>query len=113
MEANSDGQEDGRGGGHEEGQRDSSRCWQELWHEWKRSCTCICRRRFRNEFTYSVQFTYNPEWFEDEEDEEDDWDLAKYRKEKEEEDLAQEEARIRDLSLQDGGSPGQSSSTGD
>lgn len=50
-------------------------------------------------------FTYNPEWFQDEDEEEEDWDLAKYRKEQEEEDLAREEQRIRDLSLQDGGSP--------
>ncbi|KAI9000428.1 hypothetical protein BD414DRAFT_532299 [Trametes punicea] len=47
-------------------------------------------------------FTYNPEWFEDEEEtEETEWDLAKYRKEKEEEDLAVEK-RIRDLQLSDG-----------
>nr|VWP01284.1 Lon protease (EC (ATP-dependent protease La) [Ganoderma boninense] len=45
-------------------------------------------------------FTYNPEWFEDEEEpDEDDWDLAKYRKEKEDEDLAAEEERIRSLQL--------------
>ncbi|EKM58585.1 uncharacterized protein PHACADRAFT_117663 [Phanerochaete carnosa HHB-10118-sp] len=54
-------------------------------------------------------FTYNPEWFQDEEEEE-EWDLAKYRKEKEEEDLAREGQRIQDLSLQDDGSP---SPTGD
>ncbi|KAI0359776.1 hypothetical protein OH77DRAFT_1446355 [Trametes cingulata] len=45
-------------------------------------------------------FTYNPEWFEDEEEgEEEDWDLAKYRREQEDEDLAAEEKRIRDLQL--------------
>ncbi|KAI0671824.1 hypothetical protein C8Q78DRAFT_972582 [Trametes maxima] len=45
-------------------------------------------------------FTYNPEWFEDEEEaDEDEWDLAKFRKEKEDEDLAAEERRIRDLQL--------------
>lgn len=47
-------------------------------------------------------FQYNPEWFADEEadgDESDDWDLAKYRREKEEEDLAAEEIRIANLSL--------------
>ena len=44
-------------------------------------------------------FQYNPEWFEDEEEEEEEWDLAKYRREKEEEDLAAEEARIAALSL--------------
>ncbi|KAK7031172.1 Translation machinery-associated protein 46 [Paramarasmius palmivorus] len=48
-------------------------------------------------------FQYNPEWFQDEDDDsEDDWDLAKYRREKEEEDLAAEEKRIADLALQDG-----------
>ena len=38
---------------------------------------------------FVFQFQYNPEWFADEEvdgDESDDWDLAKYRREKEEED---------------------------
>ena len=51
-----------------------------------------------------MQFTYNPEWFEDEEEaDEDDWDLAKYRKEKEDEDLAAEEERIRNLQLGGGG----------
>ncbi|KAL0067703.1 Translation machinery-associated protein 46 [Marasmius tenuissimus] len=49
-------------------------------------------------------FQYNPEWFEDEDDDgEDEWDLAKYRREQEEEDLAAEEQRIADLKLQDGG----------
>ena len=48
-----------------------------------------------------MQFTYNPEWFEDEEEEEEEWDLARYRKEKEDEDLATEEQRLRDLGLQD------------
>ncbi|KAF8626935.1 hypothetical protein AX17_006435 [Amanita inopinata Kibby_2008] len=48
-------------------------------------------------------FQYNPEWFadEDEGDEEDDWDLQKYRREKEAEDLAAEELRITNLSLAD------------
>lgn len=48
------------------------------------------------------QFQYNPEWFADEEadgDGSDDWDLAKYRREKEDEDLAAEELRIANLSL--------------
>ncbi|KAI0707272.1 hypothetical protein C8Q76DRAFT_748544 [Earliella scabrosa] len=50
-------------------------------------------------------FTYNPEWFEDEEEaDEEDWDLAKYRKEKEDEDLAAEEERIRNLQLGEGAS---------
>ncbi|KAG7089265.1 hypothetical protein E1B28_010963 [Marasmius oreades] len=48
-------------------------------------------------------FQYNPEWFEDEEDDgEDDWDLAKYRREQEEESLAVEEKRVADLALHDG-----------
>ncbi|PPQ64197.1 hypothetical protein CVT24_008615 [Panaeolus cyanescens] len=53
-------------------------------------------------------FQYNPEWFQDEEDgeDEDDWDLAQYRKQKEDEDLAAEEARIAALSLHEGGSGG-------
>ena len=46
----------------------------------------------------SRQFTYNPEWFEDEEEEEDDWDIARYRKQKEDEDLAAEYlALLRDI----------------
>ncbi|EJF64873.1 hypothetical protein BD309DRAFT_1079156 [Dichomitus squalens] len=49
-------------------------------------------------------FTYNPEWFEDEEEaDEDDWDLAKYRREKEDADIAAEEERIRNLQLGGGG----------
>ena len=50
---------------------------------------------------FMPQFQYNPEWFEDEEDgnESDDWDLAKYRREKEDEDLVAEELRIANLSL--------------
>jgi len=52
----------------------------------------------------SLQFQYNPEWFQDEDEgeESDDFDLEKYRKEKEEEDLAAEEARIAGLSIHDG-----------
>lgn len=51
-----------------------------------------------------LQFQYNPEWFQDEEeDDSDDWDLAQYRRQKEEEDLAEEEARIANLTLQDSG----------
>jgi hypothetical protein len=51
----------------------------------------------------SLQFQYNPEWFEDEDDgeESDDWDLIKYRQEKEAEDLAAEEERIARLDLHD------------
>ena len=45
------------------------------------------------------QFTYNPEWFVEEDDnaEEDEWDLAKYRQETEAEREAEEERRIREL----------------
>ncbi|KAI0091071.1 hypothetical protein BDY19DRAFT_991652 [Irpex rosettiformis] len=46
-------------------------------------------------------FTYNPEWFEDDEEEEEEWDLAKYRKQQEDEDLEAEQQRIRDLGLED------------
>ena len=47
-----------------------------------------------------MQFTYNPEWFQDEdEEEEEDWDIERYRKEKEEEDIAAEAQRIHDLEL--------------
>ena len=49
------------------------------------------------------QFTFNPEWFEEEEEEEEDWDLDKYRKQKEVEDEAAEVERIRQLQIQDGG----------
>ncbi|KAI0306212.1 hypothetical protein B0F90DRAFT_1697109 [Multifurca ochricompacta] len=48
-------------------------------------------------------FQYNPEWFQDSDEEEEDWDLSKYRSQKEDEDLAQETERIRLLSIQDGG----------
>ncbi|KAF7374378.1 hypothetical protein MSAN_00321800 [Mycena sanguinolenta] len=57
-------------------------------------------------------FEYNPEWFVDEDDGDasDDWDIAKYRKEKEDEDAAAEARRIADLSLHaglpDGGAEG-------
>ncbi|THH12455.1 hypothetical protein EW146_g7684 [Bondarzewia mesenterica] len=45
-------------------------------------------------------FQFNPEWFEDEdEDGEDEWDLAKYRREQEDTNLAAEEERLRALSL--------------
>ncbi|KAK7682507.1 hypothetical protein QCA50_014307 [Cerrena zonata] len=50
-------------------------------------------------------FSYNPEWFADEEEEEEDWDIAKYRMEKEEEEMAAEEKRIAELQLSDGYSP--------
>jgi len=48
-------------------------------------------------------FTYNPEWFEDEEEgDEEDWDLSKYRKEQEDAYLSTEE-KLQDLNLQDQG----------
>ena len=49
------------------------------------------------------QFQYNPEWFQDVDDgdESDDWDLSQYRRQKEEEDMAEEEQRIATLALQD------------
>lgn len=59
-------------------------------------------------------FQYNPEWFEDEDDGDatDDWDLTKYRKQKEEEDLAEEELRITNLSLQGGSLQGNAEGSG-
>ena len=51
---------------------------------------------------HETQFTFNPEWFEDSEEEEADWDLEKYRRQKEEEDLATETQRIMDLESQMG-----------
>jgi hypothetical protein len=52
-------------------------------------------------------FQYNPEWFQDSDEEdgegEDDWDLSKYRRQKEDEDIAAETERIRLLVIdQDG-----------
>ncbi|KAJ6620087.1 hypothetical protein B0H10DRAFT_2023526 [Mycena sp. CBHHK59/15] len=49
-------------------------------------------------------FEYNPEWFQDEDDGDasDDWDLEKYRREKEDEDAVAEAKRIADLSLREG-----------
>ena len=46
-------------------------------------------------------FQYNPEWFQDSEEEEDDWDLSKYRRQKEDEDRAAEAERIRQLVITD------------
>ncbi|KAI9507318.1 hypothetical protein F5148DRAFT_131156 [Russula earlei] len=47
-------------------------------------------------------FQYNPEWFQDPDEEEEDWDLSRYRRQKEDEDLAAENERIRLLSTDDG-----------
>lgn len=59
-------------------------------------------------------FQYNPEWFEDEDegDASDDWDLSKYRREKEAEDLAAEELRIASLGFQDGFLNGEAAGSG-
>ena len=48
-------------------------------------------------------FQYNPEWFEDgdEDDGEEDWDLTKYRRQKEDEDMEAENERIRGLGITD------------
>lgn len=45
-------------------------------------------------------FQYNPEWFQDsdEEGEGEEWDLSKYRRQKEDEDIAVENERIHLLS---------------
>lgn len=50
-----------------------------------------------------LQFQYNPEWFEEEDDGDasDDWDLDKFRREQEEEDQAAEQHRIASLALQE------------
>lgn len=63
---------------------------------------------------FAIQFQYNPEWFEDEDegDASDDWDLAKYRREQEEDNLAAEEKRIADLGLRDGLSEGGAEGSG-
>jgi len=47
-------------------------------------------------------FQYNPGWFQDVDDDEEDWDLSKYRRQKEDEDRAAEAERIRLLSITDG-----------
>jgi hypothetical protein len=48
-------------------------------------------------------FQYNPEWFLDSDEEDEEWDLTKYRRQKEDEDIAAENERLRMLSIQDGG----------
>lgn len=49
------------------------------------------------------QFTYNPEWFvEEDEGSDDEWDITMYRREKEADELEAEEARIASLDLEDG-----------
>jgi hypothetical protein len=51
---------------------------------------------------HGLQFQYNPEWFAESDEEEgsdEEWDLDKFRREKEAEDIAREEERIRLLSL--------------
>ena len=68
----------------------------------------VRRRRFLLGFLYThfffLQFQYNPEWFQDDEDGDasDDWDLTKYRREQEEDNLVVEELRIANLTLQSG-----------
>ena len=53
---------------------------------------------------HALQFQYNPEWFQDEEDGDasDDWDLNTYRRQQEEDNLAAEELRIANLALHNG-----------
>ncbi|KAG6917513.1 hypothetical protein DXG01_002260 [Tephrocybe rancida] len=57
-------------------------------------------------------FQYNPEWFADEDDDAEDWDLDKYRRQKEEEDLEAEELRIAELSLEGGYHEGDANGSG-
>jgi hypothetical protein len=61
-----------------------------------------------------LQFQFNPEWFEDEDDgdAEEEWNLNEYRREKEEEDLAKEEKRIADLMIRNGVSEGNAEGSG-
>jgi hypothetical protein len=60
-----------------------------------------------------TKFQFNPEWFEDEDgDAEEEWDLDKYRKEQEEENLAEEEKRIADLKFRDGVNEGDAEGSG-
>ena len=44
-------------------------------------------------------FSYNPDWFEEEEEseEEEEWDIAKFRKAREEEEAREEEKRMEEL----------------
>jgi hypothetical protein len=44
-------------------------------------------------------FSYNPDWFEEEEEseEEEEWDIAKFRKAREEEEAREEETRMEEL----------------
>ena len=54
-------------------------------------------------FFFTFQFTYNPEWFidDDDEDDQDEWDIDQYRRETEAEHDAQELARIEKLRVDD------------
>ena len=63
--------------------------------------------QFHISYTFAItdylQFTYNPEWFADEDDDtEEEWDIEKFRRETEAEHDAEEVARIAALSLNDG-----------
>lgn len=57
---------------------------------------------FRITYNMRLQFQFNPEWFEDEEDE-DDWDISQYRHTREEAyaELRQPERQLGNLSLDD------------
>jgi len=61
-----------------------------------------------------LQFQYNPEWFQDEDDGDasDDWDLNQYRREQEEDNLAAEELRIANLTLRNGYHEGMTEGSG-
>jgi len=94
------GQEAVGGGGGEEAEGATECRWKEFWYERKGSGTSLPLVFSVTHLNSSLQFQFNPEWFEDEDDDgTDDWDLNKYRKEKEAEDLAAEEARIAALQL--------------
>jgi hypothetical protein len=103
MEEDKDGQETGRRRGRQESKGDYSRSGEEHWNERKGSSELLHIIPIASIYflIFVMQFTFNPEWFEDsdEEEEGDDWDLEKYRRQKEEDDLAAEIQRIKDLEL--------------
>ena len=53
----------------------------------------------------SIKFTYNPEWFEDEDEgDEEDWDLSKYRRyENDDDDEREVEEGVQSLDVRDDG----------
>lgn len=102
MEEDTAGQEGCGSGGNEEGEGCTGSCREERGHERPRSGASSLRSHIYIRLLTYPQFTYNPEWFADEEeDEEDEWDIEKYRRERQEEQDAAEADRIAALSLAD------------